>query len=419
MDSSPTTNTQLKRLWRRTYKSTLERIRYSIPEPFLDFKLKIIEWRESKTIAQNREILRQILQEKLTGKDYRAIIIFPPSLDWNVQLFQRPQQLALALAKQGALVFYIEPVIDHKQQPFKLFRERLYLCPVHVNTFQIILNPLIYLLTWNCRFHSQFVNPRIIYDYLDDIHAFYGNLKKITKDHQYLVQNADYIFITARRLIEEVRPQRNDAIFSPNGVDYEHFARAARHEFSAPPQDMQTILSESNPIIGYYGALARWFDYDLLKSVAELRPDYQFVLIGPDYDGSLELVEIKNIKNVYWLGVKTYDELPRYLQYFDVATIPFLINEITHTTSPIKLFEYMAGEKPVVITPMHESMHYSGVFVGKNPLEFAQQIDSALEMRDNQNYLSLLRRTALENTWSHRAEEILLAVEDKSGKVLF
>jgi glycosyltransferase involved in cell wall biosynthesis len=411
MGSLSEKKTSPKHVWRSGYKSALEILKPIIPQPFLEIKSKIIKWRESKTIQQNQEILRQILQEKRPGKDYRAVIVFPPSLDWNLQLFQRPQQLALALAKQGALVFYIEPQPDHQQQPFKLFRERLYLCPVHVDTFQIIQNPIVYTLTWNSRFCSQFIHPVILYDYLDDINTFYGNHRKIAKSHQYLLQNASYVLVTARILLDEVRPLRDDIIFSPNAVDYEHFTRAAQHEFSVPPQDMQAVVSTSDPIIGYYGALARWFDYELLYAVAGLRPGYQFVLIGPDYDGTMDSARVRKMTNVHWLGVKSYEELPHYLQYFDVAMIPFIINNITHATSPLKLFEYMAGEKPIVITPMQESMQYPGVLVGKDAVEFARQLDLALQKREDQKYLSLLRQTAMENTWSQRAEEILLAVE--------
>jgi hypothetical protein len=244
---------------------------------------------------------------------------------------------------------------------------------------------------------------------VDDINAFYGDHQKIVKGHQYLLNNASYILATARKLVDEVRLHRTDVIFSPNGVVYEHFARAARREFSSPPSDMQAILSKSIPIIGYYGALARWFDYELLKSIAILRPEYQFVLIGPDFDGTLELSGIPKDRNIYWLGVKSYEELPHYLQYFDVAIIPFVVNEITHATSPLKLFEYMAGEKPIVITPMQESMRYSGVLVGENSVQFTQQLDFALKLREDEAYLSHLRQTALENTWEQRAEEILSA----------
>jgi len=401
----------LKRTWRFVSNSIFGFIRRILPKPVKNVLLKILYWRERKIINQNQEILRQILKEKQAGKDYRTIIIFPPSLDWDVQLFQRPQQLAIALAKQGALVFYVQPKPDHKQQPFQLVRERLYLCPVHVDTLQILPNPLIYLLTWNSDYASRFIHPRIIYDYVDDINAFYGNHQKILKGHQYLLRNASFVLATARILVDEVRSLRSDVIFSPNGVVYEHFARAARREFSSPPSDMQAFFSNSKPVIGYYGALARWFDYELLKSIALLRPEYQFLLIGPDYDGTLELSGIPKDGNIHWLGVKSYEELPHYLQYFDVATIPFIVNEITHATSPLKLFEYMAGEKPIVITPMQESMHYPGVLVGKDSVEFAQQLDLALQMREDQTYLNLLRQTAMENTWEQRADEILSATE--------
>jgi glycosyltransferase involved in cell wall biosynthesis len=257
---------------------------------------------------------------------------------------------------------------------------------------------------------SRFDHPRILYDYVDDIHAFYGDQRKISQGHQDLLKEADFILATAQKLFDEVRVKRSDVIFSPNGVVYDQFARAARKEFSSPPEDLQPILDKGQPIIGYYGALARWFDYPLLKSIASLRPGYQFVLIGPDYDGTIELSGIYGEPNIHWLGVKPYTELPHYLQYFDVATIPFIVNDITHATSPLKLFEYMAAEKPIVITPMHESMRYEGVLVGENPDQFAAQLDAALRLREDQAYLNLLRKIALDNTWEQRANEILAAV---------
>jgi hypothetical protein len=401
----------LKRVWRFIYHSILDLLRGIAPESVKKIKPDVISWFERNEIIHHQEILDRLLQEEKARQNYRTTVIFPPSLDWNVQLFQRPQQLALALAKQGALVFYIQLKDEFTQEPFTLINDRLYLCRVNVDTFKNFTHPLIYLLTWNSVYASRFKQPRIIYDYVDDVNAFYGDQQKISEGHQFLLHNAAFVLATARKLYNEVQPRRPDTILSPNGVVYEHFARAARREFAALPADLQSILARSQPVIGYYGALARWFDYELLKSVARLRPGYQFVLIGPDYDRTIELAGIPGEGNIHWLGVKPYNELPHYLQYFDVATIPFVINEITHATSPLKLFEYMAGEKPIVITPMEESMHYPGVFVGDGATQFAQQLDLALEKREDPAYLSLLRRTAQENTWARRAEEILAAIE--------
>jgi hypothetical protein len=195
----------VKRLWRYVYNTTLELLRRIVPEPIKRIAWKILHWGERKVIVQNQEILLHILNEEQVEKDYRATIIFPPSLDWNIQLFQRPQQLALALAKQGALVFYIMPRYDPQQQPFQLFRERLYLCYVHVDSFEKLPNPLIYLLTWNSVYASRFAHPKIIYDYVDNIDAFYGEKDKICKGHQYLLKNADFVLATARKLVDEAR----------------------------------------------------------------------------------------------------------------------------------------------------------------------------------------------------------------------
>jgi glycosyltransferase involved in cell wall biosynthesis len=145
-----------------------------------------------------------------------------------------------------------------------------------------------------------------------------------------------------------------------------------------------------------------------------MRPNYQFVLIGPDFDGTIMTSEVMSRGNIHWLGIKPHQELPHYLQYFDVAMIPFIVNDITHATSPIKLFEYMAAEKPVVITPMKESMHYPGVLVGESAAQFAEQLDCALQKYNDRDYLNLLRKTAQENTWEHRAEEILSAIDKEN-----
>ncbi len=389
-------------------KNSLSLLKRSIPKPIKKLIITVFNYGEHQIIAQNQTLLNELLKQYEQGKDYRSIIIFPPSLDWDVQLFQRPQQLALALAKQGALVFYTQPKPDRKKKPFELIKERLYLCNVHVDTFRVISSPLIYLLTWNSDYASRFKNPQIIYDFVDDIDVFYGDQQQIAKGHRYLLANASFILATAQKLVEEAAAYRADVIYSPNGVVYEHFSTPPP---LLPPVDLLPILEKEKPIIGYYGALARWFDYDLLKAVAVLRPDYQFVLIGPDYDGTLSPSKISHFDNIHHLGVKPYADLPGYLHYFDVATIPFLVNDITNATSPLKLFEYMAGGKPIVVTPMRESMQYKDVLIAKDAEEFAWQLDKAIHLGKNDSYIERIKKIAQENTWESRAEEIIQKIE--------
>jgi hypothetical protein len=160
--------------------------------------------------------------------------------------------------------------------------------------------------------------------------------------------------------------------------------------------------------------LAKWFDYDLLVQSALARPDYLFVLIGPDYDGSLPISRLSGQPNIFWLGVKNYADLPCYLRYFDAAIIPFIVNEITRSTSPIKLFEYMAGQKPVVTTALVECQKYPAVLVASDPPDFVNKLDKALALRSDPRYLKLLLDTARENTWDARASQIVKHIETVS-----
>ncbi len=365
---------------------------------------------ESRLVRAHQAALASLIQQH---PDTQTLIVYAPCLDWNVQLFQRPQQLALAFARQGALVVYPQPKPSFKQPPFQKVIDNLYLGNVVIGAFDILNSPIVYVLTWNSGYLPKFKAPRVLYDYVDDINVFYGDQKQIALGHEYLVQEAEMVVVTAEKLRLGLQERRPDALFCPNGVDYDHFC-VAKEKHSPPPEDLAQVVAQGQPVIGYYGALARWFDYALVDRLCELRPEFSFVLIGPDYDGTLRSQRLFQRPNVHWLGVKAYRDLPDYLRYFDVATIPFVVSDITHATSPLKLFEYMAGGKPVVVTPMQESMRYPGVFVGGSAEEFASRLDEALERRSDPQYLEMLDGLARLNTWASRAAPILSALKEKA-----
>jgi glycosyltransferase involved in cell wall biosynthesis len=355
-------------------------------------------------VASYRKELAMILARH--GGDTNRVIIFTPGLDWQKQLFQRPQHLALALAQQEALVFYFEPEESNRPAGFHQEAQNLYLCHVPLSTFGDLPGLWVHSFTWNQKYIRAFRQPRLIYDFVDDLGAFQGQRAQLERQHAELLRDASLVLVTAERLRAQVAAQRPDAILCPNGVDYAHFVPVER----STPTDLAPILAAGGPIAGYYGALASWFDYDLLRQAAGLKPDWQFVLIGPDHDGSLAASGLLQSPNVHWLGRKSYAELPAYLACFDVALIPFVVNDITHATSPLKLFEYMAGGKPMVVTPMQESMRYAGVLVAATPAEFSARLDEALASRNDPDYLALLERMAQENTWDARARQILAAM---------
>jgi glycosyltransferase involved in cell wall biosynthesis len=232
--------------------------------------------------------------------------------------------------------------------------------------------------------------------------------------HRHLVKTADLCVATATKLFEEMKAQRPDALLCPNGADYPFFSSARDRSCLPAPSDLRQLVETGRPIVGYHGALARWFDYELLWRVSRARPQWQFVLIGPDYDSSLLPSGVTALPNVYWLGSRAYSTLNAYLAYFDVAMIPFKLNQITASTSPIKLFEYMAAGKPVVSTALPECARYPVVLVAKGQEAFVAQLGQALHLRDDPGYLRLLDRTARENSWERRAKQVIAALESAS-----
>jgi hypothetical protein len=314
--------------------------------------------------------------------------------------------LALALARQGCLVFYVQWNAYDRDSPFVSLDERCYLAHVPVRTFEDLSTAYIYILTWNYKQLRHFRHPKIIYDFVDELDAFEGSQAELSKAHDRLLGEAKLVLATSERLHRQVALTRPDALLCPNGVDYEHFSKAQSLDRQRPPEDMQPIISMGKPVIGYHGALARWMDYRLLQTLASQRQDLSFVLIGPDFDHTLPR-ELLSLSNVFWLGVKSYEILSDYLQFIDVGIIPFQVNNITHATSPLKLFEYMAAGKPVVITPMEESMRYPGVLVADGLEAFSRQLDRALSLRKDTDFMSLLDSIARQNTWEKRARQIL------------
>ena len=291
-------------------------------------------------------------------------------------LFQRPQQLARALARCGALVFYIQPPAFEREGAITEIESRLFLSAVPVEAFREMEDVWHYVLTWNARrYLPAFERPRIIYDYVDDIAAFHGNPGAMRQDHRRLLVQAEVVLATAQVLHDEVSRARPDALLVANGVEYEHFTRARREARGEPPPDLAPVVAKGRPIVGYHGALARWFDYDLVAEVALHRPDLSFVLIGPDFDFSLRDTRLLSLPNMTWLGPRPYAELPQYLAWFEVGIIPFRPSAVTHATSPIKLFEFMAAHIPTVITPMKESMRNPLAIVADTPEAWSRAIE--------------------------------------------
>ncbi len=344
----------------------------------------------------------------------KAIIIYLPTIDWGY-LFQRPQQLALAFEQQNYLYFYCTSNLNEDLvYGFQQVADNLYITnQVHflLEKLGLLKNTFIYV-SWtvNKKYIDQYKIPmnRVIYDYIDELDVFSQYGEQMKKDHEFLVKEAAVVIATADKLYEEVSRIRSDCLLVPNAVNPEDFVIKTNIQ---PPSDIQLIVDKKHPIIGYYGALACWLDYELLMFLAESRPDYEIVLIGPDYDGSKNKYFLSKYSNIACLGSKAYQDLPKYAHQFDIAIIPFLVNKITSSTSPIKLFEYMALKKPIVTTDLHECQKYEGVIISHTYEEFVKNVDYALTLKNNQDYLSILDSEVRKNTWTNRVKQISSLIE--------
>lgn len=343
----------------------------------------------------------------------RGVVLFPPSTPWHTDLFQRPNQMALAFASLGYVVLYwIEDMADDGASRFLKVAEGVHLCDAPPAVFSVCDQPIFIAYTYNYNWTALLRSPVIVYEMIDHLDIF-SNFARSTlrRYHRRLLRRADVVVGTADDLVAELKPYRPDAILCPNGVDLAHFAPPTDTPY-AIPEDMREILATGQPVIGYYGAMAEWFDFDLVKHAAEALPDYQFVLIGPDYDGrTMRNTGIEDHPNIHWLGPKKYADLPAYLANFDVATIPFKVSDALHAVSPIKLFEYMAGERPIVTTDLAECRKYPPVLIARDASEWVARLREAVGLRHNESYLAQLRQTAAANTWRARAETIVRALE--------
>lgn len=338
--------------------------------------------------------------------------IFPPGLPWSGSMFQRPQQLARALARQGALVFYLQPRGIWPEMVLEP-EERLYLCQARAGAFRAVADPLIYGVTWNLPQLASYPSARVLYDVIDHLDVFEGNPRRLRRNHRRMLEEAHLVTTTSQALHREVREVREDAVLVPNAADWDHFGG---REPDSPPADLATILEHGRPVIGYHGALARWFDYRLVRELAVLNPGCEFVLIGVDYDQTLRKEGIADLPNVHWLGRRPYRSLPAYVKGFDVGLIPFVVNEITRATSPIKMYEYMAAGVPVVSTPLPEAAGCDLVMTADTIVAWMEKIGQALSLAEDPGYTRSLRELGKAHRWGARAKVILQELEGRGDR---
>jgi UDP-galactopyranose mutase len=265
---------------------------------------------------------------------------------------------------------------------------------------------------------TRHLRPRAtVYDCMDELAAFAGAPVEMTERENELFDRADLVFTGGPALFEAKRHRHPSVHAFPSSVDIAHFTRARLPQ--RDPADQATI---PHPRVGFYGVIDERLDVSLIGRLAELRPDWHIVLVGPVVKIDHNL--LPRGANIHYPGPKPYDQLPAYLAGWDVAMLPFDRNDATRYISPTKTPEYLAGGKPVVSTSIRDVVRTYGrrglARIADTPEEFAAAVEAALaedpaeRRRDADAFLS---QTSWDGTWARMYQLISSVMTRNSARL--
>ena len=326
-------------------------------------------------------------------------------LRWNF-VFQRPQHLMCRFSRDMNVIYWEEPIdIGPKETAFLQVREAQDAPNVRVvvphlpegmpeDAREAALSRLLHahvasirgsLIAWYYTPmmlpFSRDIDPDLtVFDAMDELSKFKFAPPKLLRLEQELIDRSDIVFTGGSSLYEAKKGRHDNVHCFPSSVDRAHFCKARARQFD--PADQEDL---PRPRLGFYGVIDERFDTELLDTVAQMRPDWSFVMVGPVVKIAQE--DLPKRPNIHYLGGKTYAELPAYLSGWDVALMPFAMNESTQFISPTKTPEYLAGARPVVSTPVKDVVrHYGqleGVKIAATPEEFVAACEEALELANH------------------------------------
>ena len=326
-------------------------------------------------------------------------------LRWNF-VFQRPQHLMNRFAREMNVIYWEEPVdIGPRETAFLQIREadgasNIRIIVPHLpegmpdDAREATLKRLLdaHLASLRGTLVAWYYTPMMlpfsrhieadvtVFDAMDELSKFKFAPVKLLDLEQELIDRADVVFTGGSSLYEAKKDRHDNIHCFPSSVDRAHFCKARARLFD--PADQEDL---PRPRLGFYGVIDERFDTELLDKVAAMRPDWSFVMVGPVVKIAPD--DLPRRHNIYYLGGKTYDQLPSYLAGWEVALMPFAMNESTQFISPTKTPEYLAGGRPVVSTPIKDVVrhygHLEGVKIASTPEEFVAACEEAIGLSRN------------------------------------
>jgi Uncharacterized protein conserved in bacteria len=353
-------------------------------------------------------------------------------IDWHFRI-QRPQHLARELAAAGHRVFYVSNnFIDRAEPGFsvealdaegRLFQVHLHLAgspaiyhaaPNEAQREQLRAG-IGLLLVWTSSYacaslvqHPYWLetaqvlpNQRLVYDCMDHHGGFADNTQDVLARENELMRIADLLVVTSDWLKHEAGRHNPHCLMVRNACQYEHFCRPPAKVFRDP---------RGRRVIGYYGAIAEWFDLDLLEKVAHDHRDCLVLMVGADTCGAQQ--RLQHLDNVEFAGEVAYTALPYYLHGFDVCLLPFQVIPLTLATNPVKVYEYLSAGKDVVSIDLPEIKQFGSlVSTGADHDGFLAALAATLRAPFNPQLVARRREFAAEQTWAHRVRDLTQGID--------
>jgi glycosyltransferase involved in cell wall biosynthesis len=254
---------------------------------------------------------------------------------------------------------------------------------------------------------GRLCESKVVYYCVDEWSEFsFLDKKTVESLERSLLSKSDLVITTAQKLYESKKRHNTNTYLIPHGVDFDFFAKALAPS-TVEPLDIQRL---PKPRIGFFGLIHEWIDLNLIHYMAKAHPEWSIVLIGKLATG-IDVSRFASIHNVHFIGQKDYSELPGYCKGFDVALIPFVLNELTLNVNPIKLREYLAAGLPVVSTALPEIFPYHDVVhIADSMIDFTREVERAL-LETGSEWIKKRQASVAEESWRARVERISGLIE--------
>jgi UDP-galactopyranose mutase len=275
-----------------------------------------------------------------------------------------------------------------------------------------VWNPVLWYYTpMACDFATQVEAAAIVYDCMDELSAFRAAPPGLHAAEQHLFSIADLVFTGGQSLYESKRKAHESVHCFPSSIDREFFARARC--LRTEPEDQRAI---PHPRLGYCGVIDERMDLDLLYAVANARPEWQIVMLGPV--AKISEADLPRAANIHYLGMRDYKCLPNYFSGWDLGLLPFARNEATRFISPTKTPEYLAAGLPVVSTSIRDVVTPYGtqglVEIADRPGDFIAVAERAMAEKNSSTRLKktdeFLSSMSWDLTWVRMSKLITQAV---------